>query len=41
MLRVFDGDRVHIKAQAGAHEEEHHIMVHGLKWLLGGSSYGA
>jgi hypothetical protein len=40
MLRVFDGDRVHIKAQAGAHEEEHHIMVHGLKWLLGGSSYG-
>jgi hypothetical protein len=40
MLRSFDGDRVHIKAQAGAHEEEHHIMMHGLKWLLGGSSYG-
>ncbi len=40
MLRVFDGDRVHLKVQAGAHEEEHHIMLHGLKWLLGGSSYG-
>jgi hypothetical protein len=40
MLRTFNGDRVNIKAQAGAHEEEHHVMVHGLKWLLGGSSYG-
>jgi hypothetical protein len=40
MLRTFDGDRVHIKAQAGAHEEEHHLMMHGLKWLMGGSSYG-
>jgi hypothetical protein len=40
MIRTFNGDRVSIKAQAGAHEEEHHIMVHGLKWLMGGSSYG-
>jgi hypothetical protein len=40
MLRTFDGDRVHIKAQAGAHEEEHHLMLHGLKWLLGGAGFG-
>jgi hypothetical protein len=36
MMRTFEGDRVHIKVQAGAHEEEHTISVHGLKWLQGG-----
>ena len=40
MLRTFDGDRVSIKKQAGAHEEEHTLIVHGLKWLLGGGGYG-
>ncbi len=40
MMRAYEGDRVHIKVQAGAHEEEHSISVHGLKWLQAGSGFG-
>ncbi|MHC4066365.1 MAG: hypothetical protein ACYSUI_17955, partial [Planctomycetota bacterium] len=40
MLRSFEGDRVHVKVQAGGHEEEHTKMFHGLKWLQAGSGFG-
>ncbi|MHC4091751.1 MAG: hypothetical protein ACYSVY_16040, partial [Planctomycetota bacterium] len=39
-MRGVDGDRVHIKFQAGGHEEEHTFMIHGLKWLQGGAGFG-
>ncbi len=40
LMRTYDGDRVHIKIQAGGQEEEHGAMIHGLKWLQGGSGFG-
>jgi hypothetical protein len=40
IMRANDGDRVHIKMQAGGQEEEHAAIVHGLKWLQGGSGFG-
>jgi len=40
MPRVFDGNRVHVKIQAGGQEEEHGATIHGLKWLQGGSGFG-
>jgi hypothetical protein len=40
LMRAFDGDRVHIKMQAGGQEEEHAAILHGLKWLQGGSGFG-
>ncbi len=40
MMRTYDGDRVHVKVQAGGHEEEHGISLHGLKWLQAGSGFG-
>jgi hypothetical protein len=40
MMRAFDGDRVHVKVQAGGHEEEHTKLVHGVKWLQAGSGFG-
>jgi len=40
LMRAYDGDRVHIKMQAGGQEEEHGAIVHGLKWLQGGSGFG-
>ncbi|MDH3531768.1 MAG: hypothetical protein OEO82_02505 [Gammaproteobacteria bacterium] len=39
-MRANDGDRVYIKMQAGGQEEEHTAIVHGLKWLQGGSGFG-
>ncbi len=39
-MRAYDGDRVHIKVQAGAHEEEHTKSVQGVKWLQAGSGFG-
>jgi hypothetical protein len=38
--QTFEGDRVHIKIQTGAHEEEHTALIHGIKWLQAGSSFG-
>jgi hypothetical protein len=40
IMRTNDGDRVHIKMQAGGQEEEHAAIIHGLKWLQGGSGFG-
>ena len=40
MMRANDGDRVHIKMQAGGQEEEHSNIIHGLKWLQSGSGFG-
>jgi len=39
-MRSNDGDRVHVKMQAGGQEEEHTAILHGLKWLQGGSGFG-
>ena len=33
LLRVYMGDRVRIRVQVGAHEEEHNFTIPGLKWL--------
>jgi hypothetical protein len=40
MLRTFEGDRVHLKVQAGGQEEEFTNLIHGLKWLQAGSGFG-
>ena len=40
MMRSYSGDLVHVKIQAGAHEEEHNATIHGVKWLQGGSGHG-
>jgi len=32
MLRVYMGDKVRIRVQVGAHEEEHNFTIPGLKW---------
>jgi hypothetical protein len=33
LLRVYMGDKVRIRVQVGAHEEEHNFTIPGLKWL--------
>ena len=40
-IRVYAGDLVRVKMQAGGHEEEHNASIHGVKWLQGGSGHGA
>jgi hypothetical protein len=40
ILRAYSGDLVRVKVQAGSHEHEHNMTVHGMKWLQGGSGYG-
>jgi hypothetical protein len=40
MMRGYDGDRMHVKMQAGGQEEEHGGTVYGMKWLQGGSGFG-
>ena len=40
MMRAYAGDLVRMKIQAGGHEEEHNVSVHGLKWLQAGSGFG-
>jgi len=40
IMRVNDGDNVKVKMQAGGQEEEHAAIIHGLKWLQGGSGFG-
>ncbi|MDH3301665.1 MAG: Ig-like domain-containing protein [Acidimicrobiia bacterium] len=32
LLRAYEGDKVRVRIQTGAHEEEHNMMIHGLKW---------
>jgi hypothetical protein len=33
MMRAYMGDKLRIRVQVGAHEEEHNFNLHGLKWL--------
>jgi hypothetical protein len=40
LVRAVDGDIVKIRAQTGAHEEEHTTNFHGVKWLRETSSFG-
>ncbi|MCB1886745.1 MAG: hypothetical protein KDH20_03960, partial [Rhodocyclaceae bacterium] len=40
MLRSYSGDLVKVKFQAGGHEHEHNVTIHGVKWLQGGSGHG-
>jgi hypothetical protein len=40
MARAYMGDRIRVKVQAGGDEEEHNVMIHGMKWLQGGSGHG-
>ncbi len=32
LLRTYAGDKARVRIQTGAHEEEHNMMIHGLKW---------
>ncbi len=32
LARVYMGDKVRFRVQTGAHEEEHNMTIHGLKW---------
>jgi hypothetical protein len=32
MMRAYMGDKLRIRVQVGAHEEEHNFNLHGLKW---------
>ncbi|NMG75650.1 manganese-oxidizing multicopper oxidase MnxG [Aromatoleum diolicum] len=41
MLRTYAGDITRIRVQAGGQEEAHSVSIHGVKWLQGGSSFGA
>jgi len=36
LLRVYGGDKVRVRGQVGATEEEHTITIHGVKWLQEG-----
>ena len=40
LLRTYSGDNVRVRLQAGGHEEEHNVSIHGVKWLQGGSGFG-
>ncbi|MBI5905087.1 MAG: hypothetical protein HZB86_06000 [Deltaproteobacteria bacterium] len=40
MARAYMGDRIRVKVQAGGDEEEHNVMIHGMKWLQAGSGHG-
>jgi len=41
ILRANAGDIVRVKMQAGGFEHEHTAIIHGVKWLSGGSSFGS
>ena len=40
MLRTYSGDNVRLRINAGGHEEEHNVTLHGVKWLHSGSGFG-
>ena len=40
MLRTYSGDNVRLRVNAGGHEEEHNVTLHGLKWLQTGTGFG-
>ncbi len=33
MIRAYEGDKVRVRIQVGAHEESHQFTIHGTKWL--------
>jgi manganese oxidase len=33
MIRAYQGDKVRVRIQVGAHEESHQFTIHGTKWL--------
>jgi len=33
LLRAYEGDKVSLRVQVGAHEEGHNFSVHGIRWL--------
>ncbi|UVJ46334.1 hypothetical protein NVV94_12840 [Pseudomonas sp. LS1212] len=39
-LRTYTGDNVRLRVNAGGHEEEHNVTLHGVKWLHSGSGFG-
>ena len=41
MARAYYGDTIKMKIQAGGQEESHAASIHGMKWLQGGSGFGA
>ena len=41
LMRVYEGDLVRIRIQAGGQSTEHNFTMHGMKWLQGGSGHGA
>ncbi|CAD5108974.1 manganese-oxidizing multicopper oxidase MnxG [Zestomonas carbonaria] len=40
MLRTYTGDNVRLRINAGGHEEEHNVTLHGIKWLHSGTGFG-
>ncbi|MDT4809216.1 hypothetical protein FQZ97_420930 [compost metagenome] len=40
LLRTYSGDNVRLRVNAGGHEEEHNITLHGVKWLHSGTGFG-
>lgn len=40
ILRLYSGDLVRVKVQAGSHEHEHNGTINGIGWMQGGSGYG-
>jgi hypothetical protein len=33
MMNVYEGDKVHVRVQVGAHEEGHNFSINGVRWL--------
>lgn len=40
ILRTYSGDNVRLRLNAGGHEEEHNVTLHGVKWLHSGTGFG-
>src|SRR5690606_34679626 len=41
ILRTYSGDNVRLRLNAGGHEEEHNVTLHGVKWLHSGTGFGS
>lgn len=39
MLRTYSGDNVRLRVNAGGHEEEHNVTLHGVKWAHTSSGF--
>ncbi|MBM7059205.1 multicopper oxidase domain-containing protein [Pseudomonas sp. UL073] len=40
ILRTYSGDNVRLRVNAGGHEEEHNVTLHGVKWAHTGTGFG-